>query len=196
MPDTRPGARRVDEPKYDGVRFRELMLYLASRSQDDPNFGRVKLAKLLYYCDFLAYATRGKPLTGAVYERLPRGPVPSELTRTEQDLERSKSAHIDKRLVFGYTQTRLVADRPADLDRYFSAEDISLVEQVLERLKWSNAADVSALSHLDMGWKLAADGEAIPYFSVYLADVDLSESDKARAVELAQQFGKLAPVQG
>ena len=32
-------------------RLRELILYIAEKLKDDPNFGRTKLAKIIYFAD-------------------------------------------------------------------------------------------------------------------------------------------------
>jgi hypothetical protein len=38
-------------------RLGELMLYIAKKSQFDQNFGSTKLNKILFYADFVSYAT-------------------------------------------------------------------------------------------------------------------------------------------
>lgn len=52
------------------------MLYIAKRSLTDPYFGYVKLNKILFYADFVAYGELGKPITGATYIRNLYGPTP------------------------------------------------------------------------------------------------------------------------
>jgi hypothetical protein len=49
--DAVAGNRQFDED-----RFRELVLYIAHKTKDDPTFGRTKLAKVLFSRDFVAYA--------------------------------------------------------------------------------------------------------------------------------------------
>lgn len=43
----------------DDRKMKELILYLASRSEEDPRFSATKLNKLLFYCDFTAYRRLG-----------------------------------------------------------------------------------------------------------------------------------------
>jgi len=45
-------------------KFRELVLYLSEKSQDDKKFGATKLNKILYFCDFGSYVKLGQPVTG------------------------------------------------------------------------------------------------------------------------------------
>lgn len=62
-------------------KFRELILYVANMSRNDPDFGAVKLNKILYYADFRAYRELGRPISGAAYRKLSEGPAPRQLLR-------------------------------------------------------------------------------------------------------------------
>ena len=53
--------------KFNEGKFKELVLYIASRCERDPTFGAVKLNKELFFSDFWAYAEFGEPITGAEY---------------------------------------------------------------------------------------------------------------------------------
>src|SRR5438067_13073106 len=75
-------------PVFDEQKFRELILYFAQKSADDPAFGAVKLNKLLFYADFVSFAKRGKAITGATYFRLPHGPAPRQLLPITKKMDR------------------------------------------------------------------------------------------------------------
>lgn len=47
-----------------------------SNSANVTNLYKVKLMKLMWYADFLAYKLRGYAITGLVYQALPMGAVP------------------------------------------------------------------------------------------------------------------------
>ena len=55
--------------KPDDNKLRELVLYIAVLSEGDPAFGKVKLNKLLFFADFTAYLSFGKPITGHEYQK-------------------------------------------------------------------------------------------------------------------------------
>ena len=55
---------RMREHGADDRKMKELILYLAARSEDDPRFSSTKLNKLLFYCDFTAYRQLGRSITG------------------------------------------------------------------------------------------------------------------------------------
>ncbi len=169
--------------ELDERKFRELILYLAERSIDDPKFGKTKLAKLLYYSDFYAYALLGRPISGATYARYPRGPVPRALARELNSIEDTQDGVIAKARYHTREQQRLVALREADLS-VFTAAEISVVDRVIEALKDHDATDVSALSHLEAGWKCVQDYADIPYDLVFVS----SDPPSPETVEWAQAF--------
>ena len=55
-----------------------------------------------------------------------------------------------------------IALRKASLD-LFSADEVAIVTEVLDVFRKNNAKEISDLSHQFDGWKLAKDGEDIPY---------------------------------
>jgi hypothetical protein len=174
---------------FDSEKFRELVLYIAEKSADDPNFGATKLNKLLAFCDFLAYGKLGKPVTGATYAKAEHGPMPRQLGAIQQDLVSQRAAAVQARDYFGYPQKRLIALRRPDLSR-FTAEEIALVDQIIDELWDHNASAASALSHsILVGWQLAAWGDDIPYTSVFLSAEPPTPADIQRGQELAAQYG-------
>ena len=154
----------------DDNKLRQLVLLLAERSHDDPTFGLTKLNKLLFFCDFLAFRRRGRPLTGATYYKLPYGPVPRIVE--EELLPKMESAglcHEVDATYYGKPQRVIVADRRADRS-VFSSSDLQLIDEVLDGLRDSNGSQVSNLSHEFIGWQVVDLGEEIPFETVYVSE--------------------------
>jgi hypothetical protein len=174
-------SKRIE---FDPEKFRELMLYVAERSQEDPSFGATKLNKVLYFSDFLAYEQLGRPITGAVYQRLEWGPAPHQLLPEQQTLIRNGDAELERRPRFNLSQRRLVPRRKSRVE-VFSDEEREIVDQVIDALRNYTAVDVSSLSHkIAIGWQLTEDGEEIPYYTAFLTGEPPSED----AIEWAQQL--------
>jgi hypothetical protein len=146
----------------DDAKLTELILFMASRSQDDPRFGSTKLNKLLFFADFLAYVKLGRAITNHPYMRLPNGPAPKAMVPILKQMVSAKSLAIQERDHYGRTQKVPIALREASLSR-FSPEEIAVVTEVLDALRRKNARGISSLSHQFAGWKLARDREIIPY---------------------------------
>jgi hypothetical protein len=170
-------------------KFVELVLYVADKSVEDPNYGATKLNKILFFADFLAYTNLGQSITGAAYQKLEHGPAPRELLPIQRQLIERGDAALIPRGSYGYRQKRLTALREPDLS-VFSPEEIALVDEVLDQLIHHRAADVSMLSHRwSAGWAAVEQGETIPYETAFWAPHAVNEDDIKRAQELADEHG-------
>jgi hypothetical protein len=158
------------------AKLRELVVYLAERSSDDPRFGRTKLAKLLFYCDFDAYAEFGEPITGARYLKKPQGPLAQEELLALRDLTESGAVAVEETDVHCYKQKRIIANRPADISWLTPAQH-QLVDEILERHRSDAATDLSNQSHDFPGWLWAEMNQEIPYHSVFIAREAPNQAD-------------------
>jgi hypothetical protein len=190
-------ARALAKPKMSKPTFKfkvnhsdeklgELILYIAKKSQNDPHFGATKLNKILFFSDFYNYANHNAPITGVEYMRLGAGPVPKPLVPVRQKLIAKKAIAIQELAVAdGYNQKKVVALREPDLS-IFSAQEIEIVNMIMETLKDSNASEVSELSH-GKAWQAAKDRESIPYEAFWISDEPISACDKSITLQLIQQ---------
>nr|HEX4314790.1 Panacea domain-containing protein [Kofleriaceae bacterium] len=180
----------------DEKRLRELALYVASKCWRDEHFGVLKLNKILFYSDFLAYRRLGKAITGVEYRKYVHGPAPAIMRKVRRDLVQKGDAHEWQNPVPGrggqpYNENRLLAIRTPEIDEHFSSSQISIVDEVIERLRADTGRDVSDLSHCHPGWKLAAMEEPIPYYTELLpldGPSQLSATDLAKAKDIAIKF--------
>jgi len=172
--------------KGDERKLKQLMLYISSKR---PDISNVKLNKILFYSDFTAYAHRGRPITGVEYRRYEFGPAPVGIKGATIHLDRSGAAYVHpQRLPSGAIKRILLPVEAADLS-IFEAEEIAIVDQVMAECLDHTAPELSDMSHEFVGWKLAAQGEEIPYFTV-LVDPErqeLAEDERAWAAQVAQQ---------
>lgn len=143
-------------------RMEELILYLAEKSQSDEHFGKTKLNKLLFFCDFLAFRAWQRSITGDAYVKREFGPCPKGIIAALEALMGRGDCAPQVRERYGLRQDRIVALRPPNLGA-FSAQEIGLIDEVLQALGDQNATQVSDLSHTFIGWKVADMGEEIPY---------------------------------
>ena len=173
--------------KNPGQRLRELILYVADRLEDDKDFGRVKLAKILYFADFTSYRLYREPITGSAYIRWDYGPVPERFLAILEEMEASRLIAVKEQPIIDHTQKRVIALRPADVS-LFSGRDIQIVEDVIRRFEGKTGRDLSQMSH-GMAWRLTAPNERIPYEASILSDEPLTEADIERARELAREYG-------
>jgi hypothetical protein len=142
-------------------KFRELLLLIAQRSEGDPFYGSLKLNKLLFYSDFLAYLRLGKPITGQEYFALANGPAPRYMMLfREQMLKAGEIAIRKKDTVSG--ADRILALRESDYTQ-FSGPEMALIAEVIAMCAGHSGTDLSIFTHRFSGWRLADDKETIPY---------------------------------
>jgi Protein of unknown function (DUF4065) len=175
----------------DDGKFKELVVFISQRCEGDPAFGATKLNKLLFYADFIAFLKTGKAITWHKYRRLENGPVPRRLVPIIRELETDGTIITVTRDHFGFQQKRTVARRDANLAA-FSGEEIALVTKLIEEFWGQSAQSVSNESHEFIGWKIAEDGEDIPYEMALVRLEKPTPADMAVAEGLSLELQALA----
>lgn len=170
----------------DRNKLKELMLYVARQSEDDPLFGSIKLNKVLFYSDFLAYGTWGQSITGSAYQRQEHGPCPRGIKHAQQELVDAGDAEVNQVRRLDFLQKRLIARREAKLDS-FSGPEIGLINRVIADLRDLSATEVSLRSHNEGLWRFFDQKEGIPLSAVFLSAAPLPLQGIAKAHELAKQ---------
>jgi hypothetical protein len=167
------------------AKLRELILYVADASLEDPDFGMTKLNKVLFNADFTAYGRTGQSITEQDYTKQRNGPTVRRMLPAINDLAQAGDAVIKQVDRYGYKQKRVIALREPDLS-LFNAEEISLIDESINVMRDMNAVKVSDLSHEFPGWKLVDEGQRIPYESVFLSDEPPTDREMKRGWELSQ----------
>ena len=168
-------------------KFKELILHIARRCENDPTFGAVKLNKVLFFSDFFAYMQLGQSITEAEYIKLEHGPAPRLMMPIRDEMEKQDDIVVIQRERFGYQQSRVISRRDADLSSFMAAE-IALVDTIIDAVKEANATNLSDMTHVLLGWKIAALKTVIPYESVFLSEARATPGDRQRARELAETY--------
>ncbi len=164
------------------ARLRELMLFVAERCQDDPNFGVTKLNKILFYCDFFAFAKFGKPITGVPYNKLAYGPVPTGAENARRKMEQDGDVLLPPEGYSPFRLKRMIPRREPDLT-LFSGPEIALVDGIIDAFSDATGSQLRDMSH-GKAWQAVGLHQVIPYEAVFLSDEPYTEEDVARAHEL------------
>ena len=157
---------RIDVPQKNLQKFKEVLLYILAKVGSRPNVGETVLYKLLYFIDFDYYEKYEEQLIGATYQKNRHGPTPIEFLKVvermiaEGEIEKVKSSY------FQYPQTKYLPLRSPDLT-ILKASEIRLIDEVLDRLGWMNAGQISDYSRQDAPWLTTEEGGIIPYEAVF-----------------------------
>ncbi|MDO8686735.1 MAG: DUF4065 domain-containing protein [Candidatus Berkelbacteria bacterium] len=164
---------RIVMPRANVKKFKEVLLYLLEKAGARPNIGETAIYKLLYFIDFDYYEKFEEQLIGATYIKNHFGPTPIEFKKiTDQMIEKGEIEKIKSRY-FQHEQKKYLPRRAADL-KILSAQEIQHIDEVLARLAWKNAAELSEYSHSDTPWRVHKMGEKISYETVFYRDNDHS----------------------
>ena len=173
----------------DEEKLAELILYISQKCATDHKFGAVKLNKILYLSDFLAFGNWGEPITAVPYQHLRMGPAPTRLIPVRDALQKSGKLVVQTLpLKSGHRQVRTVNLVDPNL-KVFSGREIALVDSIIQDLWDMDAEESSEFSHRFVGWKMTKEGDPIPYGSIFISDEPLSPAEIRRGQELAGEFG-------
>jgi hypothetical protein len=179
----------MHEIPFEREKFRELIVYIAAKTADDPSWGDIKLNKVLYWTDFFGYSHLGHAVTGARYFKLQHGPAPRALKPVRQELVDEGAVRVLEEPYRGKARTVTIAERDPDL-AIFKSEELELVDNLIEQLRGRSGTSVSQLSHKQsVGWNLVELKEDIPYYTALVSNEPPSEETLVRARELAARSG-------
>lgn len=164
---------RIIMPKANAKKFREVLLYILEKAGARPNIGETAIYKLLYFVDFDYYEKFEEQLTGARYIKNHFGPTPVEFKKITDGMIKNGDIERIKSVYFRHEQKKYLPLRTADL-KTLSAQEIQHIDEVLVRLAWKNATELSNYSHSDTPWKVHRTGEEISYETVFYRDDDHS----------------------
>jgi len=173
---------------YNEEKLRELIVYIANKSKDDPRCGAVKLNKLLYYSDFTAYRLLGRSITGAEYQHLKEGPAPRRGLPAQARLKKDGAIRmVYKPSVVGDPlHLMLPLRKPYPI---FSKEERALVNRIIKEFWNFTGSELSDLSHKEFGWRLTKLGETIHYRTTWLSVAPLTEAQIEFGKKVAAQYG-------
>lgn len=174
--------------EFDETRFKELIVLISELCADDPTYGSVKLNKILYFADFMAYRELGQPITGATYFKLQEGPAPREFLSARRELIKEGRIAIEHRPYFNGVQKRPVVVGSGSQRASFSAEQTQIVTSIVKYFQGMSARDVSDISHREPGWILAEDRANIPYETAWLSQDPVDQTDEALALQMADEY--------
>jgi len=159
-------ALRIDVPRKNLEKFKEVLLYILNKAGAKPNVGETVIYKFLYFIDFNHYERYEEQLIGATYKKNKYGPTPLEFRKVvDKMIEAGEILKIPDKY-FNFPQTKYLPLRNPDLSR-LSAPEMIVIDHVLDRLSDMNAGQISDYSHNDVPWLTTDEGDIIPYESVF-----------------------------
>jgi len=195
-PDKRcSGALKL---KFDKDKLRNLLLYILARCGGKPNVGETVIYKLLYFIDFDSFELRSEPVTGMNYVRLQYGPVPQakQYVAVIDGMVERKELDIISQVYGGMAQKKYVALVDPDMS-VFKAEELRLMDGVVDRLSDLNASQIKNYAHHDVPWLETEPEAVIDYRLVFERTVPFAKTDhtalwqEAAGIDSIARLGKM-----
>jgi transcriptional regulator with XRE-family HTH domain len=160
---------RISVPRKNIRKFKEVLLYILEKVGAKPNIGETVIYKLLYFIDFDYYEKYEEQIIGATYIKNKYGPTPVEFIKIINEMTKAEEIIQVRSSYFEYEQKKYLPLRSADL-AILSARELSLINDVLNRLSDKSAKELSEYSHSDTPWQIHEFNEIINYESVFYRD--------------------------
>jgi len=159
----------MDSAKLNKEKFENIILYTLKKCSGLPHFGKTLLYKILYFSDFDFYEKYETYLTGESYRKIKNGPAPSHFDRVIKDMEKKGKVISCKIPFHTHDVMKFIPKVEPDLT-LLTASEISVIDNVIERLSHMNATQISEYSHRDIPFKATEDKEIIDYELVFYRD--------------------------
>lgn len=161
--------------KDDTYIMQQVILYMANKLADKPNFGETLLNKLLYFVDFDFYEWTGELMTGQEYIKQPFGPVPKKISTILDAMEAQGSIKRISTQRHGHVQKKVKAIAEPDMSvfeeidkisripdyNYIPYTDLPLAKEfmdlIIEKFGDWTAQAVTKRSHEDEPYKLSVN---------------------------------------
>ena len=156
--------------EYDLEKLKNMILYLVKRLD---GVLKVKLNKLLWYCDFLHFKETSVSITGSQYVRLKYGPVPNNYERIIGIMQPEL---LDKDEISFNTEEGIVGEQFTALlepdESIFSETEIQVMNFVADTFHKYTSTEIMNKSHQETAYLKCKNGDIISY--EYAKELSLS----------------------
>lgn len=169
---------RVYIPQSNLEKLKQVLLYILTKVGSRPNIGETAIYKLLYFIDFDYYEKYEEQLIGAKYIRNNFGPTPVHFKKVVEKMIQDNQIEAVISKYFQYPQKKYLPKISADLSK-LSGQEITHIDDVLNRLAGKSAKELTDYSHTDNPWMTKKSGEVLDYESVFYRDAIHSVRDNS-----------------
>jgi uncharacterized phage-associated protein len=169
------------DSKKEKEKYKNAILYFA-KYLTPHQLGKTKLAKLLYYLDFISYRDNRESVTGALYYKQEYGPLAQDLTEVIGILVADNKLEVERVITEEgkkqKDQFRAIADPN---EKVFSAYEQGLLRRLVNVYADIPTETIVAKSHLEAPWVKAKNGGVLDYeLAPDIEDFDPEAEEEAR----------------
>lgn len=147
------------------AKLSEMMHYIIAKCQDNGDFGKTVLWKLLYFSDFNYYKNNFEGISNEEYHKIDFGPAPKHFDRVLNKLITAKKVECEESKA-SFETWKFKSLKNPDF-KFLKKEEIQTLDNVIKKLGHCKAFEISNLSHEDNPWKASKNNEIIDYGLVF-----------------------------
>lgn len=152
---------KISEKKY-----RNIIIFFANKIKNGT-LGKLKMMKLLYFLDFDFFEKYDKSVTGDLYLRWEKGPVPQKAEKIIQQMDGIEIKISKRKVGSGYNdQQHIEPLRVFDIN-LFSKEELMMMEEIADKWERFSGAEMKSASHGEAPWIATKPNEIIDYNLAY-----------------------------
>ncbi len=169
---------RISIPQQKLDKFKSILLYILKKVGGKPNIGMTAIYKLLYFIDFDYYEKYEEQIMGLKYKKNHFGPTPVIFEKIIEEMINCNQIERIKSKYYQHEQTKYLINPQVEPDlSILNGQEKEHIDWELQRLSDLNAKVLSDLSHKDVPWLSAKQGEQLDYEAVFYRTVDTSVRD-------------------
>ena len=162
--------------RFKREKYIDLILYILSKANPKPSFGKTMLCSLLYFIDFNHYELYGELLTNETYIKSKRGIKPLHFREVTQELISKNHLFFRKepyynRVIYKYYPTIIPNIK-------FTSQELELINYSITKLANNNASSITRYAIKDPPIIIADFGEEIDFRYVFSRNNEYSILNK------------------
>lgn len=138
-------------------KIKSMLAYFARFTN---NLYTVKLMKLLWYADALAFLKTGRAMTGLVYTHMPKGALPIG----HDKICKLDSVDREEEEIYNNMATKFIPKAIDTIDEsLFTLEELSILQEVCERFKDISGSELSNIIHQEDIYNITEEKEILDF---------------------------------
>lgn len=144
-------------PNYE--KYKQMILAFLRLNKSVP---KTKLAKLLYFADFVWFYNRLESMSGMPYRKIQYGPVADTYFRLIDEMFDAGEISIEQTENGAMLVSETRSGAKAELSE-ISKEESKLIKDINEKWKGKRTADIVTFTHKQMPYMCAEDNDIVSY---------------------------------
>lgn len=146
-----------ETPNYE--KYKQMILAFLRLNKSVP---KTKLAKLLYFADFVWFYNRLESMSGMPYRKIQYGPVADTYFRLIDEMFDAGEISIEQTENGAMLVSETRSGAKAELSE-ISKEESKLIKDINEKWKGKRTADIVTFTHKQMPYMFAEDNDIVSY---------------------------------